>query len=158
MAILEYQRKIIELYRDQELLIADLYRRFAARFPKHAPFWEELAGEELEHAGWVAHLLDRINKGVANFDEGKTRTYTLTTSINHIKGLIASCEQPPFDLKRALTYTLDLEKSLIEKNVFDRFAGDSPEVQKLLTILAETQQTHLRKIEGQVAEIRAKLA
>lgn len=158
MTIQEYQRKIIELYRDQELLIADLYGRFAERFPKYADFWGGLASEELEHAGWVAHLLNKVDTDAVQFDEGKTRSYTLTTSINHIKGLIFSFKQSPFDLKKALTYTLDLERSLIERQVFDRFAGDSPEVLELLTILGETQQSHLRKIEARVTEIRAKFA
>jgi rubrerythrin len=157
MAIQEYQIKIIELYRDQELLIAELYDRFARQFPRFADFWDSLASEEREHAGWISHLLGKIGNTTVTFDEGKTRSYTLTTSINHVTGLIATFDAAPFELKRALSYTVDLEKSLIEKSVFERFAGDSAEVAQLLNILSETQQVHLRRIETRVAEIRAKL-
>lgn len=157
MAIPEYQVKIIELYRDQELLIAELYDRFARQFPRFADFWDSLASEEREHAGWIDHLLSKVSNATATFDEGKTRSYALSSSINHIKSQLASFDAAPFDLRRALSYTVDLEKSLIEKNVFERFSGDPPEMNKLLTILNETQQDHLRRIEIRVAEIRAKL-
>jgi rubrerythrin len=158
MPIQDAQRKIVELYREQELVIADLYERFAGRFPKYADFWTGLASEEREHAGWVEHLLHQTATDSVTFDEGKIRSLALTTSINYVQNLITSFDLAPFDLKKALSCTVDLEKSLIEKNVFDRFSGDSPEVSKLLSILAESQLVHIKAIEKKVAEIRARFA
>ncbi len=147
MALKPFQTKLIQLYRDQELQLVDLYEKLAQAFPSHAATFQMLANEEREHAGWIGHLETSIQNGTASFSEGKTRTYTITTLISYVGKLIESLERGEMDLQKALTLVVDIERSLIERQVFERFDGDSDEVERILKILNETQQGHLARIE-----------
>ena len=147
MTLKLFQIKLIQLYKEQELQLVDLYEKLAQAFPAHAGTFQMLANEEREHAGWIGHLETSIENGTASFSEGKTRTYTLTTFIAYVKKIIASLERGEMELPKALALVVDIEKSFIERQVFERFDGDSDEVGRILKILDETQHGHLNRIE-----------
>jgi len=153
-----FQHKLLQLYKDQELQMASLYEKMAQSFPTYADQFLALAGEEREHAGWIDHLENCVSTGTAAFSEGKTRTYTLTALITYVQGILAALEAGTLDLPKALSLVVDTEKSFIERNVFDRFAGDSPEVQRILQILDDTQQDHLVRIDQFARQVRSDLA
>lgn len=152
-----YQKKIIELFIEQELLVASLYMRFSERYLVHKDFWLKLAVEEREHAEWIKHLLDGIEADKIFFSEGKTRTYTVSSSIAYIKGLINEFDRKAFDIPKAAHIALDLERSLLEKNVFKCFDSDSIEVKRILEVLNKGQDDHIRMMENFSNEIREKV-
>jgi rubrerythrin len=152
-----YQKKIIELFIEQELLIASLYMRFSERYVVHKNFWLKLASEEREHAEWIKHLLDGVETDKIFFSEGKTRTYTVNSSITYIKGLISEFDKKAFDIPKAAHIALDLEKSLLEKNVFNCFDSDSIEVKRILEVLNKGQDDHIRMMDKFSTEIREKV-
>lgn len=154
MVLRDYQRKIIELYLEQELLIASLYALFAGKCPLHKDFWDSMVSEEREHAAWIQHFLDGIEQNKVYFSEGKTRSYTLNTSIAYIKRIIMEFDNKPFDSTKALIIAHDLERSLLEKNVFKCFDGDSPEVMRILEILKGEQDHHIEKVGQFVLDAR----
>lgn len=157
MALEPFQYKLIKLYKEQELLMSSLYEQLAVRFPKYDSKFRELAAEELEHAGWIQHLEQCIQNGTASFSEGKTRTYTITTLMNYMQSIVDSLKKGNISLLKAVSLTFDTEKSFIERNVFERFAGDSEEVDRILRILETTQRDHLSRIEQFVAQIKQDL-
>jgi rubrerythrin len=151
-----YQKKIIELFIEQELLIASLYMRFSERYVVHKKFWLKLAVEEREHAEWIKHLLDGVETDKIFFSEGKTRTYTVSSSITYIKGLISEFDKKAFDIPKAAHIALDLEKALLEKNVFKCFDSDSIEVKRILEVLNKGQDDHIRIMDKFSSDIREK--
>jgi rubrerythrin len=152
-----YQKKIIELFIEQELLVASLYMRFSERYAVHKDFWLKLAAEEREHAEWIKHLLDGIETAKIFFSEGKTRTYTVSSSIAYINGLISEFDRKAFDIPKAAHIALDLERSLLEKNVFKCFDSDSIEVKRILDVLNKGQDDHIRMMEKFSNDIREKV-
>jgi hypothetical protein len=146
MGIEPFHTKLIQLYKDQELLMASLYEKLANSFPAYGPQFMALAGEEREHAGWIDHLKHCIDNGSATFIEGKARTYTISSMIKYIQGIIDSVDRNAIDLTKAVSLVLDTEKSFIERQVFERFTGDSSEVNRILKILEDTQKEHLERI------------
>ena len=153
-----FQNKLIQLYKEQELQMACMYEKLATAFPAYAEQFLALAGEEREHAGWIDHLQGCITSGMAGFSEGKTRTYTITALMAYVKGIMDALERGEMDLQKALALVVDTEKSFIERQVFERFAGDSGEVERILRILDETQRDHLARIELFARQVRADLA
>lgn len=158
MPLEPFQNKLIQLYENQELQLASLYQKLAWSFPDYAAQFQALASEELEHAGWIKHLKISVENGSAVFSEGKTRTYTITALIAYIKGMIDSLERGEIDLQKALALVVDTEKSLIERQVFARFSGDTGEVERTLRILDDTQRDHLARIELFAHQVRTELA
>jgi len=138
--------------------MASLYEKLAQAFPGYAEQFLSLSSEEREHAGWIEHLQGSIENGLASFSEGKTRTYTITCLIAYLNGLIESLERGDMDLQKAMALIVDTEKSFIERQVFERFSGDSLEVERVLRILDETQRDHLARIELFARQVRADLA
>lgn len=155
MELAPYQKRILDLHLELELLMADLYELFADRFKGHSEFWLSLADEEKQHAIWLNKLLEGINVNKVNFDEGKTRTYTLISVINYLHSIKEEFTAKPFGIVRAVSLTRDFENSLLEKNVFLNFAGDSPLVKVILTKMMNSQRAHAKKmIEGSVMILR----
>ena len=157
MSLEPFQKKLIQLYKDQELMMSNLYNKLADKFPKYSAEFSRLAAEELEHASWIDHLEQCIVNGKASFSEGKTRTYTITTMLNYTKGIIDALDRNEIDLRKAVSLIVDSEKSLIEKEIFERFEGDSQEVEKILRILDDTQKDHLARIEIFAAQVKSEL-
>lgn len=145
-----YKAAMIELCLEQELLLAEIYRSYAARFPQHRPFWEELVAEELEHAGWVRFLQQQAEKSSLTFEEGKTKTYTLKAFIEHLRKTLADARRPDLTCGRALAATLDLERALLERNVYSYFRSGSQKDQQLLQLLQQGVRNHLGKVEAYV--------
>lgn len=134
--------------------MASLYEKLAAAFPAHAVQFHALASEEREHAGWIEHLKCCIANSSASFSEGKTRTYTISALITYIEGIISTLERGELDLLKSLALVVDIEKSFIERQVFERFAGDSSEICRILKVLDDTQRDHLARIEQFANQVR----
>ena len=143
-----YQKKIIDGLVRQETLLAKLYTLFAEQFPEHAQAWSELAIEEKKHASWLQQLHDAGEKGIILFDEGKIKTYTMDTFINYLEGIIAKAESGELSLANAISHTIDLERSLLEKNTFSHFDSTSEKARSVLKRLTRETENHIERIKA----------
>ena len=143
-----YQKEIIELMIRQESLLSKLYTLFAEQFLEHGDVWEELAKEEKQHANWLKQLYDAGEKSIILFDEGKTKTQTMNIYIKYLMGIIAKAENQELTLPQAITYTMDLESSLIEKNAFTHFDSLSEQARSVLKRLAQETEGHFKRVQA----------
>lgn len=143
-----YQKEIIELMIRQEALLAKLYMLFVEQFPKHREVWNELARDEKNHANWLKQIYDAGEKGIVLFDDGKVKTPALKSYIEYLEQLIALTEKKELTIDKAVAYTLDFEKSLIEKNVFIHFDSTSEKARKVLNRLKSETESHIEKIQA----------
>lgn len=143
----QYSEILFDLYVQCEKNMERLYLEFARLFPEEADFWNLMALEEMNHAGWIAKLAKAVAEGKVEFAEGKVKTYTLKTFIQYQEGLIKSAKQEKIDIKRAVNVALDMEKSLIEKEVFAHFAGDNAEKNNLLDRLGKATAKHAARLD-----------
>lgn len=146
--------KIIEHYLEQELLLAELYLLFSNKYLAYSEFWESMVADEREHAAWIQHFSNSVQQGKINFAEGSVRSGAIASSISYITGIIEEFKKRSFDVVRSASIALDLEKSLIERNVFKHFEGDSHEVTSCLGALSQAQDEHVKKIAHFAASIR----
>lgn len=150
----EHQKAIIELIIEKELLTAEVYRLFARRFLRHEEFWSRLAKEETEHAAWVQHLLDLSATRDIEFSEGKTRSYTLKSFNDYLRSVRAEAQRPEMRPEKALALTVDIEKSLLERNLFTQFKSSSEQNQRILVVLQKGLEDHIAYVEDYAARMR----
>ncbi len=132
----------------QESLLAKLYKLFTIQFPEHEKVWDELAKEEKKHANWLNQLYDAGEKSIILFDEGKTKTHTMNAYMKHLEQVITKVENREVTLHQAISYTLDFESSLIEKNVFTRFDSTSEQARSVLKRLTHETESHIKRIQA----------
>jgi hypothetical protein len=139
--------KYIDLYLELEITMAKLYQRFEKRYAAHKDFWISLIADEHEHAGYIKHFHDLNALNKISFAEGKTRIAALQSILAYINSLIAEFDKQPFLFQKAISICLDLERSVIERDIFKRFDSDSTELRQLLDILRQAQEEHVHKIK-----------
>ncbi len=139
------QKRLVELLYQQETILGRLYQIFAARFAEYADFWTDLAGEEARHAELIQKLYQAGKKDWVSFREGKITAQSISIFIEHVKGLSVQAENDEIDFKSAVAHTLDLEKSLLEKNVFSRFEAMDDRMKTVLKRLENETRKHAEK-------------
>ena len=142
-----YQKKIVEMLYKQEMLLAKIYKMFADQFPEKSKFWNDLHSDEKKHAQMIKKLYQAEKKDLVMFNEGKTKTYTMETMIKYIEETIEEAAAGKFTLQRAISYTLDFERALIEKNAFKMFTTDNEKVQGVMTRLDKETRSHMTQAE-----------
>jgi len=141
-----YQQKIIELYIQQELKLAELYKLLSETVPSLATEFASMQAEELNHAQWVEYLGKGAVRGDVLFHEDKTRSYTLQAFLDHIAAAIKRAAGSSLTPQEALSLSMNMEDSLLERKVFDHFQGDSADVVRVLKRLHAETTEHLAGI------------
>ncbi|MDG4474637.1 ferritin family protein [Thiovibrio frasassiensis] len=137
-----YQDKIIDLMLKQETLLASLYQIFAQKFPEYGKLWHKLAREEQKHAGWIQQLHVASEKKVVHFRQGRVKPSQLEIFVQSIEKKIKQAETDGFNARQALVCTIDLERSLIEKEVFLHFFGITKKARNVMTFLSQETKEH----------------
>jgi len=156
MALKPQQEKIIQQMIDQERLLSKIYALFAEKFPQYHDFWMDLSKEEKRHAGLIEKLREAEKEGLVFFDEGKTRTNTLTVFIAYLEDQYKKALQKDFGIAAAFTCALDLEQALIEKDVFSRFESLTEKTRGVMNKLKSETKNHIEKIRQTRNEITDK--
>lgn len=152
----DYQEKILGLFINQETLLADIYQALADRFPEHSDFFTEIANDELSHAGYLKKAYYLEKEGKVTFDEGRVKTYTLKAFIEYIEKIKDTILAPGTSLVKSLVYALDIEKSILEKDLFTHFTGINKDIDNIFKKLTEETKLHINKIESMLNKHRPK--
>jgi hypothetical protein len=135
--------EIIEALAQNELNVAELYRKYAAKFTEHKDFWRNLAIEELNHAAKLRTLT-----GVKVELKTKDR-FNIIAIKNFSKHVLVESDPVKVNnssLINALSTALNIEQSLIEHKYFEVFESDSIELKQVLLSLANDTEKHLENV------------
>ena len=111
------------LVHEFEKSLGDLYTVFNAQFPEYSAIWELLIREEYEHAEAVRKLYRLTYDKKVEFDEGKIKPEGVQAILDYLKPIYENAQQGQYTVKQALTISYDLEKTIIDNNIFDYFKG-----------------------------------
>ncbi len=140
--------ELVDLYVAQELKMAELYGIFAERYPEHRDFWTSMADEEKRHAAAIRELSEKARSGRACFSGGQVRINAVRSFLAYVDRVVAKAKRDPTPFLTALSVTRDIESSLIEKNAFEVFRGDTPEVKSLLVALRDETAGHAARLDA----------
>ena len=139
--------RLLEALKVHEKEIARLYEVYAETFLLCSSFWMDLAKEETEHADWIEKLQAGIENGSEIMVAERFPVPALEHSIDYVKELINRAQDDDFELIDALSEALHLEEALSESKYFEVLAGDSPETERILTLLKDSSRKHYEKVK-----------
>ncbi|MBW2410110.1 MAG: hypothetical protein JRF72_09960 [Deltaproteobacteria bacterium] len=113
--------ELIQEIRRHELVLAKMYKQFARSHPHHRQFWSRLAHEEAMHAMWIKTLGQHFENGIIGLSEFKMSHQAIKTSIAHLERQTEASKNGNLSLLNAVTVALDIEKSMIDKKIFNIF-------------------------------------
>ncbi len=130
--------KMIEL----EKSISRLYAFYAKRFASHHGLWTTLSREETEHSDWLSSLAGRARDGNLRVAADRFKPEAVQMVLNSLAKHLLDAEKGNPSLLNCLSIAVTLETSLIEKDFFRIFDGDSAEMKSTLGRLAAATENH----------------
>jgi len=147
--------KIEELMAEIENTIGALYHEYADNFPEQSEFWLKIFKKELVHAQWVMILFSEVKNGKLKFDKNKFTVSSLKNYLHDLKKIISEAEKNKTSILEALNIALKFEHTIIERNLFKVFHGDSPDIKHVLDGLEQDKLEYIELIEKKISEIKA---
>ncbi len=130
---------------ENEEAIGTLYGEYAARFPDYAGFWYEMAGDEAEHAGWLRGLSSGAGPGGLPVDENRFNLRAIETYMKYLQEELDRVRRGETPLLNALSVTLYLEESLMERKYFEVLEADSQGLKRVLRDLSAATASHVAR-------------
>ena len=134
--------RVVEALAAHEDAIGDLYADFAMRFPKAASFWQGLSAEEYGHGSLMRDLAAQEHELDVFVDTRRFPLADLQAATRSVRDLIAVAEGSRVTLVEALETALDLEQEMIERDAYEVFSSDSPNVRRVLGHLRTSSERH----------------
>jgi rubrerythrin len=138
-------KQIIELMIKSELDFSKLYLKYSRVFP-NADFWLGLAQEENLHAEWLKALIE--SRDVDEIDTKITPPAFIMAMNLSVEEEIKSANNT--SLIQALTKTMHLENTFLEKNYLELFEGHAESLKKVVGKLVEESRIHREKIKTEL--------
>ena len=138
----EYQKEILEQMAKNEEKLSELYAAYMHKFPTRSEFWRDIAQEEVSHGRWIRTLEMRVEEGGVMFSEKRFNIDALNDFYVFVQQQIARVKENDLPLIAALVVSKEIEESMLEKDFFRVFSGDSPELEILLLALEYSTKKH----------------
>jgi rubrerythrin len=143
----------LQSFIENEILLHKLYALYATLFPDDKEFWEDISADEAEHAGWVSSLSNRIDTGEVRLSAGRFKPDALTSFADYIQEQIDRIDTEKVLQIQALSVSMDLENSMLEKSMFKSYETDSPELREVMDRLQKSTEFHYKEVKDRwVAE------
>lgn len=137
----------IALLEDNELLIGQLYRQFAAKLPRQVRLWASLAADEMRHAWMLKTVRTRVSAALARTDDSaRFDLDSLVTFRDFMKGLLYGTLEKEVSAEGALRTALYIQWSLQEQEVFRHEDRDPGELRSVLETLAAGNSSHTERL------------
>ena len=139
--------RVLDLLAQNESAIGQLYQVYARNYPELAAFWEGLAAEETEHAGWIRALGGKVAEGSLYLSEHRFKEEAIRSFLTYLEDELNRARSEKMPLVTALSVALSIEEALIERKYFEVFETDSAELRHLLQNLARASEEHARRVK-----------
>jgi rubrerythrin len=149
----DQQIKTLMLACELEKSLADLYVLFGERHPDLKDLWALLIREEHGHAEAIRRLYQMTYEGRCSFDEGSIKPDAIQSIIDYVKETIEAARRGQFSAVRTVSIVYDLEKSLIEKDIFSHFRV-SPAYAETLQLLQAQTMRHIELAKSALDQLK----
>ncbi len=146
--------EVLNILKELELKIAELYSSCSGHFPKLKEFWSELEREEKKHAKYIQNMLEVYLQNPADFIEARPfNIIAVKTVIKGVEENIVNIENNKIDQLRALNIALDIEKSLLEAKFMEYLKTDDARYNNYMKGIAGETFQHRKKIESKILQL-----
>ena len=151
----EPQIRALMLACELEQSLADLYLCFGELHPELKELWVPLIQEELGHAEAIRRLYQLTYEGSCVFDDATINREGIQTVIDYVHETIAAAKRGQLSAVRTVSIAYDLEKSLIEKDLFSHFKV-SRAYAELLALLQTGTLRHIELTRSTLEQLKAR--
>ncbi len=142
-----HENTALRSFIENELLLHRLYGHYASLFPEDEDFWLDISADEAEHAGWVHSLSKKIDNGEVRLGDGRFEPEALTSFASYIQEQIDRINTENILQIQALSISMDLENSMLEKAMFKSYETDSPELREVMDRLQKSTEFHYKEVK-----------
>lgn len=136
-----------------ERLIRNLYAIFAKRFADHHDFWEAISKEEDLHGKSIDLFIEEAKKGSVLINTNRFKKSAIKYYSDYIGRKTREFKDAYFPLHNdALSLSLGIEQTMIEKKFFEVFETDNDALKKILKMLKESTLEHIERIQKELAK------
>jgi len=153
MPLKEYQEKILDLLKEKELALSEVYKEISEKFNENEEFWNNLSEEKLYRLQQIEELCEQAKQEKMGFDEKNTKTYTLNTFMESIRDIKNQLRNNELNEIKALSLCHDLENSILERRVYEYFIPYNDEQRTVLNKLKSDINDFLKDIQAQKNKI-----
>lgn len=142
--------QILNILREIELFVAELYRRFSVSFPLDRMFWEDLSRDEEKHAVMVGELKNALLRNGSSLEVGKINVVALSTYRQGISSQLERLNRGELARRNALFIARDFEKTLVEHRFYDSIQSENKDYQAIQSRIQKETEIHLEKLENYI--------
>ena len=137
-------RQVVEALADHEDAIGDLYETYAMCFADAASFWHGLSVEEYGHGSLMRDLGGREHEHELDVfvDAKRFPLPELRRATRDVRDQIEVAENSRLTLVEALETALVFEQEIVEREAYQVFTSDSPNVTRVLGHLRRSSERH----------------
>ena len=129
-----------------EETLSKIYRLFAERFPADRKLWSLMAQEETTHAEWVRDLSGHLEDGSVSMDQNRVAEEGVQVFLAYAEDRFKEAQAERLPFRHALDMALDLESSLLERNLYQFFKTDSEDMKQALKDMQRQIHEHTERI------------
>lgn len=142
--------QILDVLREIELTVAELYRRFSLTFPLDRIFWQDLSQDEENHADMVVELKNALLKNGYPFKVGRINLSILQTYCQGLASQMDRLRRGELARGSAFFIARDFEKTLVEHRFYDSIRSENKDYQVLQARIQKETELHLQKLENYI--------
>ena len=136
-----------------ENALSKLYSIYSTKLPAFSVFWHDLSVEEKTHAFMIETLKPYIIDGSWAFEERSFQINEIKSNAGKVNNQIDYANQNEISIREALSFAMEVESLMIERNVFEIKNGDSSGVKEILKTLHEDTVRHREQLKNLYAEL-----
>ena len=147
----EVDAKKIEALGEHQEAIGNLYHIYSERSPDFSQFWSQLADDKFRHVIWINAMLDGVRQGKVRLNRNRFQMEAIRAALQFVRRQISSARKRSVSFKQAFPVAVSIETTILDKNFFEAFESDLPELRKLTGKLLEETKDHLEKLRAETS-------
>ena len=140
---------------ENEELLSDLYEQYSNMLPDDSEFWMQIAKDETVHASWVTELSEKVKQGLVQVDDSRFKDPAIENFGRWLLENIQKAKSEVISPIQALSISMDLENSMLERGIFEAYDSDDPELRTVLEKLKKSTEIHYAEVKARWNEERS---
>jgi hypothetical protein len=149
-SVTDGQLAVILKLKENETLLAQLYRLYAASAADMYPFWTSIAMAEDRHAAALQELADGVLAGKAQINPERFPASGLALLSQLVFDAITAAKTQSVNAKAAIVTALTIESSMIDHEFYATIESDDEQYRRIVHKLETETNQHIRSLQQEL--------
>jgi len=139
---------------ENEELLSILYKKYSDIFKSDTQFWIEISKDEIVHASWISELDNKIGKDGIIINDDRFQIEAIINFGKYVQQNIDAVDIETISPINALSIAMDIENSMLERDIFKIYETDNDELKAVLNKLKKSTEIHYSEVKQRWEEER----